>query len=330
MRAFVLESARGPCGLRLRDLPDPVPDRTEAVVQIQATALNRADLLQTLGKYPGPPMQHEIPGLELAGVVTECGTETSLVRPGDRVCGLVAGGAFAERIALPERLLMKAPEELSIEEAGALPETALTAYDALVRLAKIEPGERVLVHAGASGVGTFAIQIAREYRCQVTATCSPAKRSAVLKLGADVSVDTRDDGWIDALEEHRPGGFDVILDVLGGSTLPGDLRLAATRARIVFLGLLAGQAGELDLARLMTRRIRLIGSVLRSRPLEEKIDLVRHFERTMMPSVAAGRLRPVIDSSWRFEDLPRALEKLARNETTGKVVVRVQESAGPH
>ncbi len=325
MRAWVLESHSGPTGLVLRDVPEPVPADEEVVVEIRASALNRADLLQCQGRYPGPPMEHEIPGLELSGEVVAMGAGANRFALGSRVAGLAAGAAFAGRIALHQDLLLPIPSEMSFSDAAALPEAMLTAYDALVHQATLAAGGRVLIHAGASGVGTAAVQIARELGALVAATCSPGKQQRVLDLGAECAVDSRDATWTEAIRAWAPQGVDVILDLIGAPTVPDDLDLVARRGRIVVLGLLGGARTEIDLAKLLTRRASLIGSVLRSRSLAEKTALVRDFEAAVLPAVVAGRLRAVLDSTWAFGELPRALEHLATNQTFGKIVIELDQ-----
>jgi len=321
MRAFVLAAHEGPSSIALQEVPDPSPGRGEVVVAIRATAINRADLLQCMGRYAGPPMEPEIPGLELAGEVIEQGPGAERFEVGARVAALVAGGAFAERIAVHERLLLPLPDSIDAEAAGGLPETYLTAFDAMVVQGGIAPSARVLIHAGASGVGTAAIQIALEHRARVAATCSAAKVVAVRGLGAELVVDYRSEDVADRVRHWAPGGVDVIVNPVGAAHLDADLRCASVKARIIVLGLLGGREATIDLARLLSSRVALIGSVLRSRPIEEKMTLVQRFAREMMPAVDAGRLRPVIDRVYPFAELPSALEYMATNQSVGKIVV---------
>ena len=326
MDALVLESHDGPQSLRRREVLDPNPHRGEVVVDIQATALNRADLLQTKGLYPGPPAEHEIPGLELAGRVIAVGDGVIERDIGDRVMALVGGGAFAEKVALPANHTLPVPEGVDVLTAGGVMETFVTAWDAIVVQGGLRSGMRVLIHGGASGVGTSAIQVARCLDADVAVTCSAGKHEAVRSLGADLVLDYRDDDLKDRLRDWAPSGIDVILDMTGASTLALDLAVVATKGTIVVIGLLGGRRAEIDLARLMMKRARLVGSVLRSRSDDEKADLVQAFGRAFLPFIADGSVGPVVDRVIAFDDIPAGLELLATDATVGKVVIDLRQT----
>lgn len=318
MQAHVIESHDGPRGLVLSEVPDPVPEPGQLLVEIEAVALNRADLLQCHGKYPGPPMDHEIPGLEFSGVVRS-ETAGSDLASGDRVMGLVSGGAFAERIAVRPELLLRLPDRLDAVSGAAVPEAHLTAYDALVLQAGLREGAQVLVHAVASGVGLAALQIAGEVGARVAGTCSAGKVARVQELGAELVVD-RAEEFVAPVREWAPNGVAAILDLVGGQNVDAGLRMLASQGTIVVLGLLAGRHANVDLARLLARRARLMGSVLRGRTLAEKADLVASFQSALGPALAAGRLAPVIDSVLPFAELGKGLERMAANANVGKIV----------
>ncbi len=328
MRAVVLESHGGPEVLTLREVPDPVPGPEEVVVAVAATALNRADLLQRMGLYPGPPMVDEIPGLELAGRVAAVGERCTLWRPGDEVMGIVAGGAYAERIAVHERQLMAVPATVGVVDAAAIPEVFLTAWDALVVQGGMGPGSTVLVHAGASGVGTAAIQLARAYGARVAVTASAGKLAACRELGADAALERSPHDWLTAFRAWAPQGADVILDVIGGSELERNVDALAVRGRILQVGVMGSQQATFSLGKLLPKRAALIGTVLRARPLEEKIALTRRFAREVLPWFEAGVLRPVIDSRFPLEAVADAHRHMERNANVGKILLEV--SGPPH
>jgi NADPH:quinone reductase len=324
MRAVVLESYGEPDVLTVRDVPDPEPGPEEVVVEVVATALNRADLLQRRGFYPGPPMDHEIPGMELSGRVVSLGRRTTLWQLGDEVMAIVGGGAYAERIAVHERQLMAVPASIGVADAAAIPEVWITAFDALVVQGGLTSGRTALVHAGGSGVGTAAIQIAKVCGARVIVTASAGKVARCRELGADLAVDYAVEDFVAAALEFTGGaGVDVVLDVIGGDYVERNIDALAVRGRIVQVGTMGGGMVSVNVGKLMPKRASLIGTVLRARPLEEKISITRRFSAEMLPLFDAGRLRPVIDRRFPLDDIVEAHRAMEANENVGKILIDV-------
>lgn len=326
MRAVVLESHGGPEVLQLREVPDPVPGPEEVVVAIAATALNRADLLQRRGLYPGPPMEHEIPGMELSGIVADRGARARQWELGDRVMGIVGGGAYAERISVHERQLLPVPASVALADAAAIPEVWITAFDALVAQGGLTSGRTALVHAGGSGVGTAAIQIAKAIGARIVVTASAAKVGACLALGADEAVDYATEDFVAAARELTGGvGVDVVLDVIGGDYVDRNVDALRVGGRIVQVGVMGGGVTPVNVGKLLPKRACLIGTVLRSRPLEEKIAITRRFGDEVLPLFDGGGLRPVIDSRFALHDVAAAHERMEANANVGKIVLDVAD-----
>lgn len=328
MRAVVLTEYGGPDVLRIGEAPDPEPGPEDVLVRVEATALNRADLLQRVGRYPqpGPRAAHEIPGLEFAGVVESVGPRVTLHKPGARVMGLLAGGGYAGLVATHERMALPVPDGLSIEQAAAIPEVFLTAYDALFPQAGLLIGDTVLVHSGGSGVGTAAIQLARAAGARVlTTTGSDDKAARTRELGADVAINYRTEDFREVVQRETDGrGADIILDFVGGPYLEQNLAAATTLGRIVFIGTMGGPTAQINLGILMQKRLRLHGTVLRARPLEQKIELTQAFQRHAMPLFVSGALRPIVDRVFPFDQIGAAHEYMADNANFGKIVIRIQ------
>lgn len=324
MRAVVLRSHGGPEVLGIEEVDDPRPGPEDVVVDVAATALNRADLLQRMGLYPDPRGRvPEIPGLEFAGVVSAVGGNVTMWAPGDRVMGIEAGGAYAERIATHERMLMAVPDTVSLHDAAAIPEVFLTAWDALVLQGGLTSGRWALVHAGASGVGTAAIQVARAIGARCAVTCSTGKAELCRTLGAALVLERSPHAWLEDAMAAVPGGFDVVLDVIGGDEIDRNLRAVALRGAVVQVGLMGGGKVPLDAGLLMARRSRWIGTTLRTRPLEEKVAVTRRFASEMLPLFDTGRLHPVIDSRYTLDDIADAHRRMESNANAGKIVVTV-------
>lgn len=325
MRAVVLRAHGGPEVLTIEDVPDPVPGPEEVLVEVRATALNRADILQRMGLYANPaPEAHEIPGLEFAGTVVALGERVRDWALGDEVMAITGGGAYAERIALHERQLMRVPGSVSLGDAAAIPEVFLTAWDALVRQGGLTSGRWALVHAGASGVGTAAIQLARAIGARIAVTCSAGKVEACRSLGADEVVDYGSRDFVEVVAAITDGaGVDVILDVIGGEYTDRNLRAVARTGRIVQVGLMGGGRTPVDLGLLLSKRVALIGTVLRARPLEEKIAVTRQFAAEVLPLFDRGALRPVIDSRYPLDRIAEAHAHMAANANVGKIVIDV-------
>ena len=324
MRAIVLDSYGGPEVLALREVPDPLPGPEEVVVEIASTAVNRADVLQRMGRYPGPPMAHEIPGLELAGRVLERGARASRWEVGDTVMGIVGGGAYAERLAVHERQLMAVPPSIPLADAGAVPEVWITAWDALVAQGGLTSGRTALVHAGASGVGSAAIQLCRAIGARVAVTCSTGKVAACQALGADLVVDHTSQDFVAEVKELTAGqGVDVVLDVVGGDYLARNLDALAVGGSIVQVGVMADLMATFPLGLLLPKRARIIGTVLRTRPLEEKIATTAEFARQVLPLFDQGRCAPVIDRRFPLVASPDAHRHMESNANVGKIVLDV-------
>ncbi len=324
MRAVVLEDKGGPEVLKVLDVEPPAIGPDEVLVDVRATALNRADLLQRMGFYPGPPMAHEIPGLEFAGTVAAVGDRVQSRRVGEQVMGIVGGGAYAERVAIHERQTLTVPAAVGVDDAAAIPEVFMTAFDALVVQAGLTSGRTALVHAGASGVGTAAIQIAKAIGARIVVTASTGKVQACRDLGADLAVDYRTEDFVDAVAEHTGGaGVDVVLDVVGGGYLERNLDCLAVTGTIIQVGVMDPAPVTVPLGKMLGTRATLIGTVLRARPLEEKIALTRRFAAEMLPLFDGGQLRPVIDSRFPLDRIADAHRHMESNANVGKILVDV-------
>lgn len=323
MRAVVLREHGGPEVLVITESPDPVPGPEEVLVRVRATALNRADLLQRMGMYPNPfPADDEIPGLEFAGEVVACGPRVSMWGPGDRVMGIVSGGAYAEKLVIHERQAMDVPAGMSWTDAAAIPEVFITAWDALVVQGGLTSGRWAMVHAGASGVGTAAIQICRAIGARVIVTCSAGKVQACRDLGADVVVDYGSQDFVaEAMSATGGAGVDVVLDVIGGEYVEKNIAALATKGRVIQVGVMAGKLLPFNVGLLLGKRATITGTVLRARPTEEKIAISRRFAAEMLPLFSTGALRPVVDSVYAFADVAEAQQRMASNANTGKIVL---------
>ncbi|MEO6872036.1 MAG: NAD(P)H-quinone oxidoreductase [Chthoniobacterales bacterium] len=327
MRAVLIKSPGGPEHIELgetEELAAPAGDRVR--VRVHAAALNRADLLQREGKYPAPPgYPANIPGLEFAGEVESLGSEVRRWKKGARVFGITAGGAQAEFVTVPESNLARIPTDLNFTEAAAVPEAFITAYDALFARGGLRMGERVLIHAAASGVGTAAVQLAHLAGAFVYGTSRhAAKLEKIRDLGLDEGFVARTPPgkFVDALHQMTNGvGADLIIDLVGGSYFSANLRALAMRGRLVCVGTTAGSTSEIDLSVLLRKRATIVGTVLRSRSIEEKAEVIRGFASHVLPSLAAGDLRPVLDRIFPAADIRAAHVYLETNHSVGKVVL---------
>ena len=326
MRAVVLTSYGDPEVLTLAAVPEPLPGPEDVVVEIVATALNRADLLQRMGFYPepGPAREHEIPGMELAGRVVAIGARVSLWKVGDEVMSIVSGGAYAERAAVPERQLMAVPAGVAVADAAALPEVGITAHDALAVQGGLRAGGWALVHAGGSGVGSMAIQIVKAMGARVITTTSAGKVAAVQGLGADVVIDYGSADFVEAVQEATGGlGVDTVLDVIGGDYLARNIKALRIGGTIVQVGVMGGGRTTIDLGVLLPKRAHLVGTVLRARPIEQKIDATRRFAAEVIPAIEAGLVRPVIDRRFGLAAIADAHRYLETNANVGKVLIDI-------
>ena len=325
MRAIVLEEKGGPEVLQIREVPDPVPGPEELLVDVVSTAVNRADLLQRMGLYPGPPMVFEIPGLEFAGRVVGVGDRVTEAVIGDVVMGIQNGGCYAEKLTVHERQAMAVPDSLPLADAGAFPEVFITAWDALVRQGGLTSGRWALVHAGASGVGTAAIQIAKTLGARIAVTASAGKHEVCRALGADLVIDYATEDFVDKVRAATDGaGVDVVLDVVGGEYLPGNVAAVALGGRIIQVGVMAAKPVPFDVGSLLMKRASITGTTLRARPIEEKIAITQEFAAQLLPHVALGVLKPVIDSRYALEEVAAAHTRMGQNANAGKLVLDVQ------
>jgi NADPH2:quinone reductase len=326
MRAIVIREPGAPEVLELRDVPIREPSRGEVRVRVRATAINRADVLQRLGRYPAPPeAPADIPGMEFAGEVDVVGDGVSDLASGDRVFGIVGGGAYAEYVVVHGRAVARMPDGMAFTQAAAVPEAFVTAWDAMVDQARLSAGETVLVHAAGSGVGTAAVQIAAAIGARALGTArtvEKAERVRGLGVAMAIVVDGRTFAG-DVLAWTRGRGVDVVLDLVGGPYVAEDLACLAPRGRIVVVGTMGGAHVQLDLALLMTKRAELRGTVLRNRPIEEKILAARAIERHIVPLLATGALRPIVDCVLPLAQAAEGHRRVEANTTFGKVVLEV-------
>ncbi len=312
MRAVTIKDGN----LSVEDHADPTPGAGECLVRVRAAGLNGADMMQRRGHYPAPPgAPQDIPGLELAGEVIERGDGANRFEVGDRVMGIVAGGGQAELAVVHERILMPVPENLSWTEAGGVSEVFTTAHDGVFTQAGLKAGERLLVHGGAGGVGTAAIQLGRAAGARVTATVrNRDHRDAVAELGASVIAP-------EGFEEHGP--FDVILELVGAPNFPANLQALAFWGRIMVIGIGAGAKAELNLGLAMQKRARIYNSTLRARPLEEKALTARAMERSVLPLLASGAVHVPIAATYPLEDAPAAYDRFAEGGKLGKILLEM-------
>jgi NADPH:quinone reductase len=326
MKAVVFAGKGGPEVIEIRELPDPRPARGEVLVRVRAAALNRADLLQRRGLYPPPPgIREDVPGLELAGEVAALGEGVTSVKPGDRVMAIAGGEGQAELALVHERMLVKVPERLSMEEAGGTMEAFVTAHDALFTLGGLHPGWTVLVHAIGSGVATAALQLAKAAGATVIGTSrTPDKIERARALGLDhgILVGKEEPRFADEVRRLTGGaGAPIVLDFVGGAYATENLAALGQGGRVVNIGTMGGPKAQVDLSLLMRKRGEIIGTVLRPRPLEEKIRATRLFAADALPLLAAGRVKPVIDAVLPLERVREAHERMERNDSFGKLVL---------
>jgi len=325
MKAILVKQPGGPEQLILGEYEQPLPNPHELLVKVHATALNRADTLQRQGKYPPPKGASPILGLEVAGEVVEAGINCSKYKKGDKVFGLLPGGGYAEYAVIDEAMAMPVPDNLSMEEAAAIPEVFLTAWQALVWLGKLQSGERALIHAGASGVGTVAIQLARALRAEVLVTASEQKVQACLDLGAHKAINYKEVPFEDeVLAYTNSEGVDVIVDFIAGPYFNQNLDCLRLDGRLVILASLGGgKVGEVDLRKILSKRLQVIGSTLRTRSKDYQIQLTEDLSRFALPLFKEGKLKPVIDSVYDWQDAAEAHCYMEQNKNIGKIVLRV-------
>lgn len=323
MRGIVADAAGQ---LLWRDVADPVPGPGEVLIAVAAAGVNRADLLQAAGKYPPPPGASDIIGLEVSGSVAAVGSDVTGFVAGQQVCALLAGGGYAEYVAVPAGQVMPLPAGVELSDAAALPETACTVWSNLVTAAGLAAGEVLLVHGGASGIGTHAIQVARELGARVAVTAgSEAKLDLCRELGADIAINYRDADFVEQVRQVTAGaGADVILDIMGASYLQRNLSALAADGRLVIIGLQGGLTAELNIGALIARRLSVIGTALRGRPVggpHGKAVIVEQVVASVWPMIAAGRVRPVIGARLPMQQAGEAHRLLASGETSGKILL---------
>ena len=325
MKAVVLREHGGPEVLQIEDAPSPTFGAEDILVSVAATALNRADLLQRMGFYPNPfPQGPEIPGLEFAGTVKAVGERVTAWKVGDKVMGIVSGGAYAEELALHERQAMAVPAGMSLHDAAAIPEVFITAWDALVVQGGLTSGRWAMVHAGASGVGTAAIQICKAIGARIIVTCSSGKVQSCKDLGADVVVDYGSQDFVEEVQKATNGkGVDVVLDVIGGDYVERNIASLAVKGHIIQVGVMAGKPVAFNVGLLLAKRASITGTVLRARPLDEKIAITQRFIAEMLPLFGTGALKPVIDSSYPIAEIAKGHEFMALNGNVGKIVIDI-------
>ncbi len=325
MKAVIITRPGGPEVLEVQERAKPDPGVGQIRVRVRASALNRADLMQREGHYPVPPgVPADMPGMEYAGEVDAVGPSAMLWKIGDRVMGIIGGAGHAEYLCVHEREAIPVPKALSWEDAAAIPEVFLTAYDALFTRLALRTGETVLIHAVGSGVGTAAVQIARVAGARVIGTARSAEKLERAKqLGLDVAIDASRGDWADLVESAIGAErVDAVMDLVGGDYLEGNLRVMGLRGRIVLVGLTAGATAQFNMGVLLRKRLTIIGTMLRSRPLEEKISLAREFSERAVPLFDAGRLKPIVDRVFSFDQIRAAHELMKSNATFGKIVLR--------
>ncbi|PSR31991.1 MAG: NADPH quinone oxidoreductase [Sulfobacillus benefaciens] len=328
MKAIVLQEYGGPEVLRLQDIERPEVGSEEILIEIAATAVNRADLLERQGLYPPPPPapRYQIPGLECAGTVVAKGERVIGFNIGDRVMALLPGGGYAQYVAVAEDMAWLVPEALDLTDAAAIPEVYLTAFDALWNKAELMPEDRVLIHAAAGGVGSAAVQLALAAGLQVAATVgNEEKRQFVGKLGAHLVINYRDQDFVEAIDQWTQGqGVQAVIDFVGQSYLSRNLQSLAAGGTLVIVGTLSGPEATINLGQILNRRLTIRGTALRSRPSYDKMRLVQTFARRTMVDFNTGRLKPIIDRIMPWEQAGEAHRILATNQTTGKLVLKVR------
>jgi putative PIG3 family NAD(P)H quinone oxidoreductase len=323
MRAIVITTPGGPEVLRLEDVPDPVPGPGEALVEVSAAGINRADAMQREGRYPPPPGAPPYPGMECSGRISAVGPDVTGWQAGDEVCALLGGGGYAELVAVPQGQLLPIPDRVTVTEAAALVEAACTLQATVFQQARLVPGETLLVHGGAGGIGTLAIQIAKALGATVACTAgSPAKLARCRELGADLAISYRDDDFTTAVRDFTDGrGADVILDIMGAPYLQRNLDALATGGRLMVISTRGGGRAEADLSLLMRKRASILASTLRARPLAEKAAIVAGVRADIWPLISSGQVSPVIERMLPMADAADAHRLLDDGTHVGKILL---------
>ncbi|WP_089155978.1 NAD(P)H-quinone oxidoreductase [Micromonospora sp. NBS 11-29] len=322
MHAITITEPGGPEALVWTKVPDPEPGPGEVVVEVRASAVNRADLLQRQGHYPPPPGAPAYPGLECSGTIRALGPDVTGWSVGQEVCALLAGGGYAEQVAVPAGQLLPVPAGVDLVDAAALPEVACTVWSNVVDLARLADGETLLVHGGGSGIGTFAVQLGVALGATVVVTARAAKHERLRELGAAHTIDYREQDFVEEVRRVTDGrGADVVLDIMGASYLARNVAALATGGRLVVIGMQGGRKGELDLGMLLAKRASVHATALRSRPVAEKAAIVRGVREQVWPLVEAGRVRPVVHARVGMADAADAHRLVETNDHLGKVLL---------
>ena len=322
MHAIVIEKPGGPEALVWAEVPDPVPGAGEVVVEVTAAAVNRADVMQRQGHYPPPVGAPPYLGLECSGVITAVAPDVTGHHVGERVCALLAGGGYAEQVAVPAGQLLPVPRGMSLQEAAALPEVACTVWSNVVNIARLRKDQTLLVHGGGGGIGTFAIQLGKALGATVIVTAREPKHEQLLALGADLAVDYSTGDFVEATREFTEGhGADVILDIIGAKYLARNIEALATDGHIVTIGMQGGRKGELDFGALMAKRGSITATTLRARPVRDKARIVRGVRDQVWPLVDAGAIRPIIDRTVPMRDAAEAHRLMESSDHLGKIVL---------
>lgn len=327
MKAILLKEYGGPEQLYIGETKKPTPASNEVLVKVKATALNRADTIQRMGKYPPPPGASSIIGLEMSGVIEEIGSEVTNWKIGDQVCALLAGGGYAEFVTVHSQCLIPIPADFDFGKAAAIPEVFLTAYQAIFYLLKLKKGERILIHAGASGVGTAAIQLAKSLGAkEIIVTASAGKHQICKDLGADFTIDYKTQNFEEEVLKITNGeGVDVIIDFLAAPYFQKNINSMNFDGRMVMLAVMGGwKVEELVLINILKKRLHIMGSTLRTRTLEYKIGLTKDFIDYALPKFESGELQPVIDSVYNWKDVADAHRLMESNGNSGKIILQVE------
>ena len=326
MRAAVITEPGGPDVLKVMEVDDPVPGPEDILVDVKASALNRADMLQRQGAYPAPfGSPSEIPGLEFSGVVLEVGNRVDSLKEGDSVFGLLGGGGYASRTITHHRMAVKIPAGWDFVQAAATPEVYLTAYDALFNRGNLQMGESVLIHAAGSGVGTAAVQLAHQAGAFVFGTAGSAEKLAgATDLGMNVGINYREQDFAEVIKEVTSGaGVDVLIDFIGAPYWDKNIASLAVLGRLVEVGLMGGTKMEVDLRPLMAKRLQVCGTGLRGRTLGEKLEVTAQFRRHVMPHLASGSMKPIVDRTFPLEEVAEAHKYMETNANFGKIVLTI-------
>jgi putative PIG3 family NAD(P)H quinone oxidoreductase len=322
MHAITITKPGGPEVLSWSEVPDPEPASGEVVIEVAATAVNRADLMQRQGKYAPPPGASPYLGLECSGRIIELGRGVTNWSVGDEVCALLSGGGYAERVAVPAVQVLPVPQGISLVEAAALPEVVATVWSNVFSTARLNPGEVLLVHGGASGVGTLALQLGSAYGARVFCTASAAKLERCLAYGAEQAIDYKSEDFVKIVRaETGDHGADIVLDNMGAKYLSRNVEVLATGGRLLVIGLQGGRKAELDLGLLHNKRGSVIATALRTRPVVEKGQIMAEVRDHVWPLIEAGRIQPVIDRALALQDAAEAHRVVAAGEHVGKVLL---------